>query len=58
MSMTHVEQASLLGEGNPKLAKSLSTFAGGPQIDVNKEGETEANENDIRNWLKGIRDSG
>lgn len=58
MSMSHVEQASLLGEGNLKLAKSVLTFADGPQIDVSKEGHTEANENDVRNWLKGIRDSG
>ncbi|XXG80699.1 hypothetical protein AAC387_Pa09g1507 [Persea americana] len=58
MSMSHVEQASLLGEGSLKLAKSVLTFADGPQIDVSKEGHTEANENDVRNWLKGIRDSG
>ncbi|KAF8401555.1 hypothetical protein HHK36_012497 [Tetracentron sinense] len=58
MSMSGVEQASLLGEGNPKLPKSSLTFTDGSQIDMNKEGHAEPNENDIRNWLRGIRDSG
>ncbi|THU64639.1 hypothetical protein C4D60_Mb01t28590 [Musa balbisiana] len=54
-AMNHVEQASLLGESN-KLFKGLSTSADGPQTDTMREGES--SENDIRNWLKGIRDSG
>ncbi|XP_064949618.1 protein HASTY 1-like isoform X2 [Musa acuminata AAA Group] len=54
-AMNHVEQASLLGESN-KLFKGLSTSADGPQTDTLREGES--SENDIRNWLKGIRDSG
>ncbi|RZR99734.1 hypothetical protein BHM03_00029335 [Ensete ventricosum] len=54
-AMNHVEQASLLGESN-KLFKGLFTSADGPQSDTMREGES--SENDIRNWLKGIRDSG
>lgn len=58
ISMSHVEQASLLGEGNSKLAKSVLTSTDGSQIDVNKDGHMEPNENNIRNLLKGIRESG
>lgn len=58
MTMSDVERFSLLGEGNPKLSKGASISAEGYQISISKEGYTEPNENDIRNWLKGIRDSG
>ncbi|KAE8679297.1 Protein HASTY 1 [Hibiscus syriacus] len=58
MSMSDVERSSLLGGGNLKSLKGTLTFVDGPQFDVNKEGYTEPNEADIRNWLKGIRDSG
>ncbi|XVF06240.1 hypothetical protein REPUB_Repub06bG0030700 [Reevesia pubescens] len=58
MSMSDVERSSLLGGGNPKLSKGALNFIDGSQFDVNKEGYTEPNEADIRNWLKGIRDSG
>ncbi|XP_010245372.1 PREDICTED: protein HASTY 1 isoform X2 [Nelumbo nucifera] len=58
MSMSDIERASLLGEGNSKPSKGALTFTDGSQIDMNKEGFVEPNENDIRNWLKGIRDSG
>ncbi|KAK1581941.1 hypothetical protein Q3G72_010413 [Acer saccharum] len=58
MTMSDVEQFSLLGEGNPKLSKGALTFSNGSQFDTNKEGYSEPNESDIRNWLKGIRDSG
>ncbi|KAF3454376.1 hypothetical protein FNV43_RR04823 [Rhamnella rubrinervis] len=58
MTMSDVERFSLLGEGNPKLPKGASIFTDGSQINMSKEGYTEPNENDIRNWLKGIRDSG
>ncbi|KAA3486393.1 Exportin-1/Importin-beta-like protein [Gossypium australe] len=58
MSMSDVERSSLLGVGNPKLSKGALTFIEGSPFDVNKEGYTEPNEADIRNWLKGIRDSG
>lgn len=58
MTMSDVERFSLLGEGNPKLSKGSSIFADGSQISMSKEGYTEPNETDIRNWLKGIRDSG
>ncbi|MCL7029899.1 hypothetical protein MKW94_009024 [Papaver nudicaule] len=50
MSISDVERASLLGEGNTKASKGTLTFTDGAQNDVN--------ENDVRNWLKGIRDSG
>ncbi|KAJ6816610.1 protein HASTY 1 [Iris pallida] len=53
-SMNQIEQASLLGEGNLRPPKGH--MADGSQTDTNKEGAS--NENDIRNWLKGIRDSG
>ncbi|KAI3942418.1 hypothetical protein MKW98_013070 [Papaver atlanticum] len=50
MSISDVERASLLGEGNVKVSKGTFTFTEGAQNEVN--------ENDVRNWLKGIRDSG
>ncbi|XP_052193214.1 protein HASTY 1 isoform X2 [Diospyros lotus] len=58
MIMSDVERTTLIGEGNPKLSKGALTFANGSQVDVNREGYTESNETDIRNWLKGVRDSG
>ncbi|XP_068317682.1 protein HASTY 1-like isoform X2 [Pyrus communis] len=58
MTMSDVEKFSLLGEGNPKLLKGTIAFANGSQISASKEGYVESNESDIRNWLKGIRDSG
>ncbi|XP_020582448.1 protein HASTY 1 isoform X2 [Phalaenopsis equestris] len=54
--MSQVEQASLLGESGLKLPKGQLTHADGSQIDMHRE--EDPNENDIRNWLKGIRDSG
>ncbi|KAM7277793.1 hypothetical protein ACFE04_004927 [Oxalis oulophora] len=54
MTMSDVEQFSLLGEGNLKFSKGTLTFT---DADMRKEG-TEPNEADKRNWLKGIRDSG
>ncbi|TQD70168.1 hypothetical protein C1H46_044293 [Malus baccata] len=58
MTMSDVEKFSLLGEGNPKLLKGTIAFANGSHISASKEGYVESNESDIRNWLKGIRDSG
>ncbi|KDP23601.1 hypothetical protein JCGZ_23434 [Jatropha curcas] len=58
MTMSDFERYALLGEGNFKLPKGALTFADGSQIDMSKEGYAETNESDIRNWLKGIRDSG
>ncbi|XP_056168223.1 protein HASTY 1 isoform X2 [Syzygium oleosum] len=58
MTISNVEQTSLLGEGVPKSSKSTLTSVDGSQTDLSKEGNTEPNENDIRNWLKGVRDSG
>ncbi|KAL1220851.1 Protein HASTY 1 [Cardamine amara subsp. amara] len=57
MTMHDVERNSLLGEANPKLSKVSSVYADG-SFDGGKEGQSEANEADVRNWLKGIRDSG
>ncbi|KAL8098285.1 protein HASTY 1-like [Apium graveolens] len=57
MVMSDVERTSLLGEG-PKSSRSALNFIDGSQFDTNKEGSAESNEIDIRNWLKGIRDSG
>lgn len=53
-SMTVAEQTSLLGETN-KLTKGQVASADG-LLDVQREGESK--ENTIRNWLRGIRDSG
>ncbi|GAV64215.1 Xpo1 domain-containing protein [Cephalotus follicularis] len=58
MTMSDVERFSLLGEGNPKISKGALTFSDGSHIDMSKEGYVESNESDVRNWLKGIRDSG
>ncbi|KAK3005844.1 hypothetical protein RJ639_015777, partial [Escallonia herrerae] len=58
MIMIDAERTSLLGEGNPKLSKGALTSAYGSQFESHKEGSAEPNEVDIRNWLKGIRDSG
>ncbi|XP_043816148.1 protein HASTY 1 isoform X2 [Manihot esculenta] len=58
MTMSDAERFALLGEGNPKLPKGSLTSADGSQVGMTKEGYAEANESDIRNWLKGIRDSG
>lgn len=58
MTMSNAEQTSLLGEGFPKSSKSTLTSTDGSQTDLSKEGNTEPNENDVRNWLKGVRDSG
>ncbi|KAL5136044.1 Protein HASTY 1 [Glycine soja] len=55
MVMGDVERFSLLGEGNSKLPKGVTD---GSKVDMNKEGYAEPNESDIRNWFKGIRDSG
>lgn len=57
MTMADIERHSLLGEANPKLSKVSSVYADG-SFDGGKEGQSEANESDVRNWLKGIRDSG
>ena len=57
MTMADVERYSLLGEAIPKFSKASSVHADG-SFDGGKEGQSEANESDVRNWLKGIRDSG
>lgn len=56
--MSPVEQASLLGESSLKLPKgNLAADTGdGSSMEMSREGDSK--ENDIRNWLKGIRDSG
>ena len=56
--MSDVERTSLLGEGSLRLPRSALTFSDGSQLDMHKEGHSDPTEIDIRNWLKGIRDSG
>lgn len=58
MSMSDVEKFSLLGEGIQKSSKGSMISNDGSQVNLSKEGHAEPNESDIRNWLKGIRDSG
>uniref|UniRef100_A0A7C9EEZ9 Uncharacterized protein n=1 Tax=Opuntia streptacantha TaxID=393608 RepID=A0A7C9EEZ9_OPUST len=58
LTMSDVERTSLLGEVNPKAPKGPLGFGDGSLIEMNKEAYGEPNENDTRNWLKGIRDSG
>ncbi|XP_059649388.1 protein HASTY 1 isoform X2 [Cornus florida] len=58
MTMSDIERSSLLGEANPKFPKGALSFTDGSHIDMNKEVYSEPNETDIRNWLKGVRDSG
>lgn len=57
MTISDTERTSLLGEGLPKSSKTVLTFVDGSQVGLTKEAHMEPNENDIRNWLKGIRDS-
>ncbi|KAG6420174.1 hypothetical protein SASPL_116693 [Salvia splendens] len=58
LGMSDAEKISLLGEGKHKLPKGSLTFNDGYPSDISKEAYSEASGNDIRNWLKGIRDSG
>ncbi|KAJ0078649.1 hypothetical protein Patl1_23409 [Pistacia atlantica] len=58
MTMSDVEWSSLLGGGNPKPLKGALTFTDGSQFETSREAYGEPNESDIRNWLKGVRDSG
>lgn len=58
MIMSDAERMSLIGEGNPKMSKGPLTFADGSPVDMSRDGYPDPNEADIRNWLKGIRDSG
>ncbi|CAA0825521.1 Protein HASTY 1 [Striga hermonthica] len=58
MIMCNVEMTSLLGEGQHKFQKAALTFKDGSRLEVNKEAYSESSETDIRNWLRGIRESG
>ncbi|KAK6139371.1 hypothetical protein DH2020_026879 [Rehmannia glutinosa] len=58
MIMSDAESTSLLGEGKHKFSKGALAFNDGSQLEVSKEAYSEASETDIRNWLRGIRDSG
>ncbi|GAB2277547.1 histone deacetylase [Dionaea muscipula] len=58
MSMSEVECTSLLGEVHQKVHRGALAFADGSLNDMNKEVYVEHTETDIRNWLRGIRDSG
>ncbi|XP_057853443.2 protein HASTY 1 isoform X2 [Cryptomeria japonica] len=54
--MSPAEQSGLLGEVAPK---SKGMVAGdGSQLDFSRPQNMESKENEIRNWLKGVRDSG
>uniref|UniRef100_A0A453EWH6 Exportin-5 C-terminal domain-containing protein n=1 Tax=Aegilops tauschii subsp. strangulata TaxID=200361 RepID=A0A453EWH6_AEGTS len=53
-SMTISEQASLLGETSKPTKGQVAPADG--LLDVQREGESK--ENNIRNWLRGVRDSG
>lgn len=55
-SMSSVEQASLLGETTLKINTGRSQA--GSSSDGDMHAEAESKENEIRNWLKGTRDSG
>ncbi|CAA6654220.1 unnamed protein product [Spirodela intermedia] len=57
MTISHAEQASLLGEYTAKPSKSQSNTSECSPIEMNKEGCSGSNESSTRNWLKGIRDS-
>ena len=56
--ISDVERTSLLGEVNTKAPKGPLGFADGSLTDMSREAYGEPNEKDIRNWLRGIRDSG
>lgn len=58
LTMSDIERSSLLGEVNTKAPKGPLGFADGSLIDMSKDSYGEPNEKDIRNWLRGIRDSG
>lgn len=53
MTMTDAERNSLLGEAKTKSSNGAPVYADG-SLDGTQEVKTE----DIRNWLKGIRESG
>lgn len=58
LTMSDIERAGLLGEVNTKAPKAPLGFADGLLTDMSKDSYGEPNEKDIRNWLRGIRDSG
>ncbi|KAL9248055.1 hypothetical protein vseg_021418 [Gypsophila vaccaria] len=58
LTISDIERTSLLGETNIKAPKGALGFADGSLADMSKETYGEPNEKDIRNWLKGVRDSG
>ncbi|CAH9101624.1 unnamed protein product [Cuscuta epithymum] len=56
MIMSDVDRASLYGM-NLKLSKGFSNSTDGSSFEM-KDGHPEPNDTNVRNWLKGIRDSG
>lgn len=58
MIMTDLEGTSLLGDGSFRAARGAISFSDASQFDIPREGYSEPMETDIRNWLKGVRDSG
>ncbi|EPS62225.1 hypothetical protein M569_12567, partial [Genlisea aurea] len=57
MTISDVERSSLLGEGH-KLPKGTLTFVDESQYEMGRDSSPEPKEADIRNWLRGIRESG
>ncbi|KAL5701386.1 histone deacetylase [Ranunculus cassubicifolius] len=57
LSMSDIEQASLRGESKASKG-SVVGFKDQSLVDTGAEGYATLNENDIRNWLKGLRESG
>lgn len=57
MVMSDVERTTLLGESNAKMPKGAMTSADSFHSNA-KDGTAESNETVIRNWIKGIRESG
>ncbi|KAL7157774.1 hypothetical protein ABFS83_02G099400 [Erythranthe nasuta] len=58
MIMSDAEKTSLLGEGKHTLSKGALNFSNGSPFDINMESYSELSGVDIRNWLRGIRESG
>ncbi|KAI5071083.1 hypothetical protein GOP47_0013334 [Adiantum capillus-veneris] len=52
LRMSSAEQASVIGEAGTKSAKANAS-----DVETQAENQVDGNENEIRNWLKGVRDS-
>lgn len=58
LGMSDAERAVFLGESNVKFSKNALPFPDESQSSRINESHVQSNETDVRNWLKGIRDSG